>query len=121
MTRRRRRKSDYEKFVKTVAPDLLLSPKILHTNYPGYDTKKSFFANTAKSPKHFAALALSRPRPDSERLTQTADRLSTARTAGTKYRPRIHPVETKAQALATINGISKRHDAKLDKSKFLLK
>lgn len=52
MTKRSRRKSDYEKFLRTVAPDLVVSSKILRRNNPEYDPQKSYLnllANQTKS------------------------------------------------------------------------
>jgi hypothetical protein len=40
MIRRKRKKSDYQKFLKTVAPDLMISDKVLKRNYPGFDKQK---------------------------------------------------------------------------------
>ncbi|CAI2386041.1 unnamed protein product [Moneuplotes crassus] len=118
MMRRRnnRKKSEYQKFLKTVAPDLMIPKQVLNEFSPDYNPNRAFFASrTAQNKKQRSGGgSISKQRFESQKIS--ISRLSPPQTARVKSRNMLKfgiPM-TQAEALNTINSIYKPKLATLD-------
>ena len=121
MTKRKRRKSDYHKFLATVAPDLMISQRMLKRHDPSFDPHKHLVASLANQTKRSRLEGRNTQSEQMMRVQASISRLASPQTAGSKYRPFLQPVQSKTEAFIAINEIYKKRKATLDKRIFILK
>ena len=93
ITRRKKKKSIYENFLKSIIPDLMVSDRTLRVNDPEWSYQNSYLERLAQQSKN---------RINKDKLDKVVDRLTVCKTSIGKRPSPIKTIESKNSAFISI-------------------